>query len=160
MPFITATTIAAVGLGLAAVGTAVNIKGQQKAAAASKKAERLREKQMNLEAARRRREIVREAQLARSQALAAGVSQGADVGSSGVQGGFAQIAGRAGLSTLQVNQGQDIGAGLFDANADIASGESISSFGKSVQGFGGKLMANADTISANLESYGLFGNKA
>ena len=140
------TIIAAIGLGLGAVGTAVTVVGQQKQAKAQKKAETLRENQMNLEASRTRRQQVREMLAARGAALTAGADQGAGEGS-GIAGGLAQIAGTGGSAITATNQNQTIGQNIFAANRQYASGGSMASFGGGISSLGGALIKNSATIS-------------
>lgn len=82
-----ALTSILIGLGIATsiAGTAMSYMGAQKQASAQKKmlqaqmeAERQRKQQMNLDAMRKKRETVRQAQLARAQALQVASAQGAD----------------------------------------------------------------------------------
>ena len=156
--FIAPAVIAAIGLAVSAVGVGVSVYGQMKQQEAAEKAEALRKKQMELEAARRRREIAREAMRARAESLAAATAQGAaSAGSSALGGAYGQIAGRAGLSMQAVNQNQQIGAGIFDANRELATGETWTAFGNSATNFGGQIMANAEEIHNTGKSYGLWG---
>lgn len=139
------TIIGLVGLGLGAVGTAVQVVGQNKAAKAQQKAETLRENQMNLEAARTRRQQVREMLAARGAALTAGANQGTGEGS-GIAGGLAQVQQTAGAATVATNQNQNIGAGIFSANRAYASAQTMSSFGSGISSLGGALVKNQTTI--------------
>lgn len=135
--------IGALGSALSAAGTAAGIYGQFAGVQASKRAEELRERQMNLEAARERRGIVRKAIMARSEAVSNATVQGAQYGS-GLQGGLGQIASEQGQGLLAVNQNQEIGRGIFAANRDMAKAETISSFGSGMQSLGGKLVNNME----------------
>lgn len=148
--------IAGIGAATTLAGTAVGVVGQMQSISASKKAEKLRKQQMDLDSARERREIARRAILARSQALTAGADQGATYGS-GLAGGLAQITGEQARSTVAVNQNQTIGAGIFRANAQRAQGESIQSFGQGLQGFGGMLMDNSQLFGRVGAYYGIGG---
>ena len=139
-------TIAAIGLGISAIGTAVGVYSGFQQAEAQKRAENLRERQMNLDAQRRKRETLREAIVARSQALATGTAQGAQSGSA-LAGGMAQITGRANLSNRDTRQNQQIGAGIFQANRDAASAQTLGYLGQGLTSFGGMMMNNAGTIS-------------
>ena len=68
-------------VGLSLVGGVVSALGSIGQAKASKKAEALRQQQMNLEAVRKQREMVREGIVARASATSNAVSQGAGEGS-------------------------------------------------------------------------------
>lgn len=122
---------AAVGL----VGLAVSMMGQAKQISAQKKAEKLRERQMNLQAMRERRETIRKASYARATALSNATSQGAEK-SSGLGGGYGQISGEAGRNIVAINQNQEIGKGIFKANRDYYSGSLIQGFGSAIGGAG------------------------
>lgn len=134
-----------IGLAIAAIGTGVAVKGQMDVAEATQDAEKLRKKQMNLDAMRRRREIARQAILARSQALSNATAQGAGEGS-GLQGGYGQISGEAGRATLETNQSQTIGSGIFDANARAAKGEGITAIGGGLRSLGGDIAGSSGRI--------------
>lgn len=121
------------GAGIA--GTALTYMGQKKAAAGAERAERLRERQMNLQAARDRRQTVRQAIIARSQALASATSQGAE-GGSGIQGGMSQVTAQSASNIQGINQGQQIGSQMFAANRQISQGNSQSALGGAIQGIG------------------------
>jgi hypothetical protein len=140
------TLIAVIGLGIAAVGTGVQAYGSMQAAEASQDAEKLRKKQMSLDAMRKRREVLREAMLARSTALSNATAQGAEEGT-GLQGGFAQIAGQAASNISHINQSEDIGKGIFDANATAAGAQGIASIGQGAQNFGLTMSGKADQLS-------------
>lgn len=138
-----AGAIGTLGTAASIVGTGMGVVGQFQQAKAQKKAEQLRERQMNLEAARSRREIARKAVVARSEALSTGVAQGAQFGS-GVQGGMAQITGTAARDTLAVNQNQEIGKGIFDANYDSYRAGTLSSIGQGFQSIGQNMVQNRE----------------
>jgi hypothetical protein len=138
------STLAIVGLGASIVGTGVQVYGQVKAAqaqraqaAAFRKAENLRKKQMNLDAARRRREIIRQGIVARGLALNNAANQGALSGS-GILGGLFEIGGGARRAVSQTNQNQSIGAGIFNANIEggNAQGAEASALGTANLGAG------------------------
>lgn len=129
----TIATVASIGLG--AVGTAVQVRGANAASKAQQKAEKARKAQMRLEADRERRNIIREAQMARAVALSNATSEGAEDGS-GLQGGYGQISGRAGSSIVGVNAGEKIGSTIFNANAQQARANGLISTGQGVTGLG------------------------
>lgn len=128
---------AAITLGSAVVGGVLQYKGQQKMIAAQQKAERLRERQMNLQAMRERREVIRNSILARSTALATTTAQGAAApGSSALGGVYGQIGGDRGRQTLAINQNQEIGKGIFAANRQYFAGSQTMGLGSAVTGIG------------------------
>lgn len=78
-----------------------------------------KQKQMQLEGRRMQLEQVRNAQRQRSQATAAAVNQGANLGS-GLQGGLGQIQGQSGSNMLGINQNMEIGQNIFGFNNSIS----------------------------------------
>jgi hypothetical protein len=163
------TMIAAAGLAVAGVGAVVSYSGAQANAAATKAAsdasvnaqketEVLRQKQMNLDATRRKREIIRASVAARSAALAQTTASGAaGVGGSSLAGAYGSIAGRTGVNTLGVSQNQEIGNSMFDvhqrqltayqaAAASAADAQGLMALGSGLSSIGGAVLSNAGTI--------------
>ncbi len=134
-----------IGTALGIAGTGFQVMGQFKAQAAAKRAEALREQQMKLDATRQRRQIIREGIVARANAVSNATNQGAQ-GGSGLQGGIAQITSRANQGLVGVAQNEAIGSAMFDANADIASGQTLSSIGSGLSSLGGAFVDNQQTI--------------
>lgn len=149
--------LAALGLVAGLAGTVVQMAGANAQAQASKRAEKLRETQMNLESARQKRQIIRNALRARSMALVNATGQGASSGS-GLQGGYGQIGQGTNENLQGVNQGQTIGAGIFKANRDSFDASNMVSFGGGLTSLGGSIVDNASTIG-NIATYA-FGNRS
>lgn len=180
MAGVTTAVLGAVGVATAAYGVTQAAKGQSIAkegaaqikkgneiaagaaadqASASRRLEELRKRQMMLDAMRQRRQVIRDALLARSTALTAATYQGAE-GGSGLQGAYGQITGRAAQNIQGIEQSAAIGAKMFDANAQIADagavmavGQGVSSYGsgqmsygQGVTGFGGSLIGVGQSI--------------
>ena len=139
------TIIAGIGLALGAVGTAVSVSGASQAADASKRSEKLREQQMNLESARQRRQVIRNSIRARAMSLNSATAQGASTGS-GIQGGYGQIGSDTASNIQGINQGQQIGAGIFSANRDSAGAQELAAFGQGLGSLGGAVVNNAETL--------------
>lgn len=139
------TTIAAIGVAASVAGTATAYVGAQKQADAAEEAEKLRKRQMDLEADRQRRQIARQAAVARGQALSNATVQGAGAGS-GAQGGMSGIVGEGALATRDVTTNQQIGAGIFNANAQYAQAGSMVAAGQGLSSLGGSLVKNSGTI--------------
>ncbi len=148
--------IALAGLAISAAGVGTSIIGGIMQTGAQKRAEDAREKQMNLDAARQRREVARNAIIARSVALSNATNQGASQGS-GLPGGYGQISGEAGRQTVAIDQNQAIGSDLFAANRAYYSASGITGFGSGLSSLGGAIMNNAGTIN-RLGTYA-FGSK-
>lgn len=138
--------LAAAGLGLAAAGTVAQIKGNKQQAQALQDAERLRQQQARLEALRQRRQLVRESLRARALATATAYGQGAGAGS-GLQGGYAQISGATGRQTLALNQNEQIGNGIFEANARAGQGATLAATGAGLTSLGNSIISNLGTIN-------------
>lgn len=167
--------VAGVGLGLSAYGAY----GQMQAAGKKQQAQEgiiqgemqadlVRNQAMNLDANRRQLEIVRQQQRARSLALAhatSGQGQGAQ-SSSGIFGGWGQIAGQAGFNWLGVEQNRQFGNQLFGINQQINQGKIQLSRADAdmaqAQAFtqlGGAILSNATPLSTvGKQAMGLFGS--
>jgi len=153
------TIIAGIGLAVSATGVAVSYIGQQKAQHAQQavleqqqQIEAQRQRQMNLDAERRKREIVRQSIAQRAQAEAAAGASGALTGS-GLSGAYGNISGRAGVSELAVGQNQEIGNKIFGLNEgilgsyrDAAAGAGLASLGAGIGTLGGAMLSNAGSI--------------
>lgn len=147
-----ALALGAAALGASVYGTVKQVGAAKKQTAAmqeqirmEQQAEALRRQQMELEANRRNKEILRNQQRARSMALSAATNQGA-IGGSGLQGGYGGISGQANTQLLGTSQNLEIGRGLYAANqgvsaarmsyaaagTDMAVGRGISSLGASL----------------------------
>ena len=72
----------------------------------------LEEQRMHLDAARRRRDIMRQAQVATANAENIAANSGA-INSSGIEGARASISGQAGVNTLGVTQNEEIATQMF-----------------------------------------------
>lgn len=151
--------IGAIGLGLSAAGTVMGFMGQKAQAAAQARAyqlqadvEKKRMQQMNLEAMRKKREIVRNSIAARSEALASTTAQGASKGSA-LPGAYGSIAGQSNTQQLGVQQNWDIGKSIFqlhgqmfDAYSAAASAGTTAATGAGLTSLGSMLMKNNDTM--------------
>lgn len=157
MPAIT-TLIAVAGLAVAGAGAAIsysaakqNAAAQQQALAAQQQATALQQQQMNLDATRRKRDIIRQGVAARSAALAQTTAQGAaGPGGSSLAGAYGSIAGRTGTNYEGVDQNQQIGNGIFAAHAaqlsaysSAASAQSFGALGAGLTSLGGAAISNA-----------------
>lgn len=95
----------------------------KEASAASLRAEKLREQQMELEGIRRRRDVIRQAQGARALGIARANASNA-LGGSSVQAGQQQAASQERVDILANLQNIALGRGVFDANYDIYKAQS------------------------------------
>jgi len=135
----------AVGTAATIAGTGLQVAGQMKAQEAQEKAETLRNAQMNLEATRQRRQIIRQSLIARGQAVNSATAQGAAEGS-GLAGGVSQIASQAGSNLAGVNASQGLGQAMFGANQQLSSAQTMESFGSGLSSLGGALFKNQEQI--------------
>lgn len=78
--------------------------------------EQVRQQQMNLDATRRRREVIRSSQVATANAEAAAFAQGAG-NSSSLEGARSAIAGQADVNIQGIEQNRDLGNQLFSLNS-------------------------------------------
>lgn len=145
--------LGALSVGSSIVGTVLGVAGQAKQAKASKKAEELRQRQMELEANRRRREAIRQTLVAQAiqqsnaqKALGSGTSSSAMGGqSTGLAVGARNVQG--------IDQGSQIGQQMFDANAAYSQGRGLSTLGKGVSNFGATLGGSMETFGRLNEYY-------
>lgn len=160
MPAIS-TLIAVAGLAVAGTGAAVSYSAAKSQATANsqaldaqKQTEALRQQQMNLDATRRKREIIRASVAARSSAVAQTTAQGAaGVGGSSLAGAVGSIAGRQGVGFGGVDQNQQIGNSIFAAHQaqltayqSAANAQSVGAIGAGMSSLGGALLTNAGTF--------------
>ena len=138
MSFATASLI------LGAVGTAVSYYGQTKEADARKQAESAREKQQTLLAQRQRRKALRQSIIANSTARFNATAQGADSGSA-LPGAFGQIAGETGRQIQSINQNEELGSEIFDANRNFYDASKTTSAGAGL----GRLAAASERLASS-----------
>lgn len=134
------------GLVLGAVGMGLQVYGQTQQTKALRSAEAARNTQMNLDVLRQRRDVARNAMMARATALASATNQGAQFGS-GLQGGYGQIAGRAGNQDLSATQSQQLGQQTFNAHQKYYNASVFTDIGSGLYSLGGSMINNAGTIS-------------
>lgn len=153
------TILAGIGVAAAVAGTGMQFMAQQRQAQANKQmiaaqrdAERQRQLAMNLDAQRRRREVIRQAQVAQSNAQAVATNQGAGQ-STGLPGALGAISGQTGVNALGISQNQEIGNNIFAANArqslaqeDSNSAASFGALGGGISSLGGAMVKNSGTI--------------
>lgn len=153
-----ATSLSAIaggaGTALAAGGTALQIKGQMDANKAAKDAERLRQGQMNVEAERQKRQVIRQSLVARGEAINTAAAQGASEGS-GLAGGISQIAGQANENIGAISTSQGIGNAMFGVNRRASNAATTASFGQGLSSLGGALFKNQEPIGRLGAYYGL-----
>lgn len=128
---------AVVSVGASLVGAGMQADAMKTQNKAMQKAEKLRQQQMNLQAARERRDAIRKAMLARATALATATSQGAAAaGSSALGGAYGSIEGEKNRQSLAINQNQQIGQGIFKQNQIYSEASLQAGFGEAIAGAG------------------------
>jgi hypothetical protein len=155
------TLIAAAGVAVAAGGAVMSYQAsqrqnefQQQAITQQQEVERQRQLQMNLDASRRKREIIRSSIAARSASLAQTTAQGAaGPGGSSLAGAYGSIAGRTGVNWNGVDQNQQIGNSIFGAHQaqfqayrGMADAQSYGAIGSGLSSLGGAMVQNAGII--------------
>lgn len=140
------------GLGLQAAGMIQQADASQEASEASKRAETARQKQLELESSRKKREIIRQGILAKAQATSTATAQGAQFGST-LPGAAGSIASHSAYGVGGVNESQFLGNQIFQANRDIADAQSDAATGAGLSSLGGALTKNLGIIGRL--SYGL-----
>lgn len=154
------STIALIGgLTLSAGGTALQVVGSQQAAeaqkdsiASQKRAEAARMTQMQLDASRRKREIIRQGIVSRAQATAQATSQNAQHGTA-LPGALGAIGSNVGAGVQGVTAAQNIGETLFSENINqlnasqrMAEGQQLGMLGGGLSSLGGQLTRNLGPI--------------
>lgn len=139
------TTIAAIGVGVAGVGTYKGIQAQKKSAALQREANQFQQKQANLQNARNKRDAVRAARMAYGTAQNTAANQGVGE-SSGAMGGQGSIAsqGRDNVSFLDQygfysDQASSLLGRANQASANASMWGSIANLGMTVAGNAGSI---------------------
>lgn len=142
-----AALFSAIGAAGAVGGTAYSAYAGNKAAKASRRAENLRQRQMNLDSAMKRREIFRKMQLSRAQAVSRTTNAGVgEAGGSALPGALGSISQR-GQEDLGYNQfSTDIGNDLFRANRQYTTWQSNAQTGQGIANLGMNLIQAAPTL--------------
>jgi hypothetical protein len=140
------TAMFAASLGLGAAGTYSQMQGSRQQVEAQKRAERLRQSAMEMDARRRMTEALRNQQKARAMALTTTTAQGAAEGS-GLGGAYGQIGGQTGNVLAGTLGGLALGRGMFEANQDIFEAQSLSATGAGMSSLGTSLMGSMPAAS-------------
>jgi len=150
MPALT-TFIAVAGLAVAGAGAYTSFTQAKEAASAQRKMNELNKRKADLEANRKKREWLRGSWIERASQLSRGTNQGAG-GSSGLSGAIASTMGIGWSNLLGVNQGQEIGAQMTEANNQYSSAASMASMGSGLTSLGGSIVSSRGEISRTIQS--------
>jgi hypothetical protein len=135
----------AIGVASSLAGTAVSFMGQMNAQKEAKKQAAIARTQVNLEASRNRRQIIRQAMIARSEATSNATAQGAAKGS-GLAGGLAQATAESGANVSNVNLGQQLSEQMYKSKIRASNAETLSSIGSGLSSLGGAFTTNQQEI--------------
>jgi hypothetical protein len=135
--------MAMAGVAFSLIGTVLGVVGSLKQAKAIEKGEEARQRQMKLEAMRRRRETLRQANVARATAVSNATNQGAGE-TSALAGGLAQVTNQAARNVHAINQDETLGNQVFEANKDSARASGLIAIGSGLGSLGGVFSGNAD----------------
>jgi len=151
--------LAAAALAVTTYGTVKQVQAnkeqasaQQESIRAQQQAEAARKQAAELDAMRRRREIVRNSIKSRSVALSTAISQGAG-DSSGATSGSQNITSQEGVNLQGVDQNLALGGQIFDANQSrfaaesrgVSAASSALTYG-AISSLGGAVLKNTDRI--------------
>jgi len=139
--------IAGLAVALSVAGSLAGVAGSIMQYKGAKKAEKLRQRQMQLEANRARREQIRQAQVNRAKATAAAWNSGAEA-SSALVGGQSQASTTAARNAQAISQDESFGNRIFKANAQVAKGGMVSALGQGLSSLGGAVSGMSGTISS------------
>lgn len=151
-----AFVVAAIGVGVTAIGTIKSSQAASKQAAEQKKANAAQQAAASASAQRERIKAVREARLRAGQVDNAGGSMGMGQSSSGIAGSLSSIGSQAGSNIANINVQEGFAATASAANqraADFGAqaakwqaigsiGSQVTSFGMGMQGSGGTMVGN------------------
>lgn len=138
--------VAGIAVALSVAGTVAGVVGQYMQYDGAQKAEKARKAQAALEATRARREQIRSMQASRARAIAAATNQGAGE-SSALAGGLGQIQSLAGRNIVAINQDQEIGNQIYNANQQVTRGGFVTSLAGGISSLGGIVANNAGAIT-------------
>lgn len=155
------------GLALSGAGAVVQYEGAQRAAQAQQRAihaeqqaEAIRQRQMDIESQRQKRQLIRQGILARAQAQSQATAQGAQFGSL-LPGAESAISGQTGYNVQGVSAAQSIGHDLFATSQDIfaarrqqASAQEYEALGAGLSSLGGAFTKNLGPIGRIGGNYG------
>lgn len=136
--------LAGIAIALAAGGLAANVHGQAQAARGERRAEAIRQRQMQVTADRERRQAIRAAMQSRAQANVALNAQGAQASSAST--GLGQQISEGGRMVADTNINENLGNLMFAANALASRGREVAGIGTSVQNFGMTLFGQGDAL--------------
>lgn len=154
-------TIAAIGLGIKAIGTGIGLFGDSEANKANQDllkaqsdAENVRFQQMKNDAERKRRQDIRNGIIREHQAVSNATLQGASE-STGAYGAYGQVNQETGWDVGGVNTAEHYGTQIHTANlaalqakSELADAQEIKGIGEGISSLGGAVLSNMGSIKA------------
>lgn len=137
-----ATGAGLLGTGIQGASTIGQMIAGQDAVRAQQQQEALRQKQMQLEAERSRREIIRQTQISQAIGINNAANSGAAIDSSVLSGITGQNTTNAGYQLNAVNQNEAIGNALFSSNIQESNANATASLFKGAGQFGSVIANN------------------
>lgn len=137
-----ATGAGIIGTGIQGASTVGQMIAGQDAVRAQQQQEALRQKQMQLEAERSRREIIRQTQISQAIGINNAANSGAAIDSSVLSGITGQNTTNAGYQLNAVNQNEAIGNALFSSNMQESNANATASLFKGAGQFGSVIANN------------------
>lgn len=137
-----ATTAGLIGTGVSVASQGAQLIASQQAAAEQQKQEALRQKQMNLEADRQRREVIRQTQISQAMGINNAANSGGAIDSSVLSGIVGQNSTNAGYALGSINENESIGNALFASNAAESRANSTASLFGGVSNIGKSIADN------------------
>lgn len=139
------TAIAVAGLAISAAGAVGQANAKKDASKASREAEDIRRREMELENRRRMTQLIRTAATARAQSIASASARGATF-SSLAEGGLGSIQSQAGANVNAQAENVSLGREMFAANSSLAEAQGEAALYGSVQDFGKTLFTNSEKL--------------
>ena len=136
-------TIAAI---TAAVGTGVSVSESRQAAKQQRKAQKLSQRRADLEAARARREQVREARIRRAEIISRSTAVGG-AGSSAEAGATGSVQSQLGANLGFLGRTQQLSRGISQASGRAAQAQSRAATAGAIGGFAGQFADFKQTAS-------------
>jgi len=141
------TALAIGGFLMSAKGQADQKKAQKKALAADQEARASQQKQQDLESARERRRVLRQARIQRATVIQAGENQGV-AGSSAVAGAISSIGSQTGSNLSFLDQSAQNTANTNAALAGQSRALGAADAGAGLSQLGGTIFSNAGNIAS------------
>lgn len=144
-----ATAIAGASLAVGTYSAVSSAQASKKASKASKQAEGVRREQLALDSARQRRQVSRQAAVARANAISAGVATGSGTieGQSRTEGITSSLASQEAEQVGVIGQSEKLGFSIFNLNQQIADAKGDAATAGAIQSVSTSALQNSQTIA-------------